>query len=158
MPLPELLRALERDADGEARAVIDRARAVAEKLESDAARECSELLARTARQHLDEAHRAADTRLAVAQREARARVLAARAAMLERVRQAIRAQLPARAEAMREQLARAAAAHGAGTRIDEPTGVVVELPSGTRVVVTLDALVARDWPALAASIVEEVAR
>lgn len=158
MPLPELLRAIERDAVSEAAAVVDAARTAAADLEAAAARERAELVARTSREHADVARRAADARIAAAEREARTRVLAARAAMLERVRAAITAQLPARADVMRDDLARAAASFGTGTRRDEPTGVVLELASGTRVVVTLAAVVERDWPQLAAAIVAEVQR
>lgn len=158
MALHELLRAIERDAASEASAVLDAARAAAAALEAEAARERTELVARTSRQHADVAQRAADARIAAAERAARTRVLAARAEMLERVRGAIAAQLPARADAMRDTLARAAVRFGEGTRRDEPTGVTIELPSGTRVVATLAALVDRDWPQLAAAIVAEVQR
>jgi len=156
--LGELLRALERDAADEARAVVDAARSAAAELEAVATRSRGDVIARAAREHGDAIRRAADATVAEAQRAARSRVLAARAAMLDRVRAEIAALLPARADALRARLARAAASYGEGIRHDEPTGVVIELPSGARNVATLEALVDRDWAALAATIVREAVR
>lgn len=156
MPLVDLIQALELEAAENIRALLDEARARAAASEASAARERAEQAERATRERCDACRTEADARLAAAHREARASVLAARAAMLDRVREAVRAQIPARAAEIAELLAAAAQActGGApGVRRDLPTGVVVELACGTQIVATLDALLDREWPALAAEIV-----
>lgn len=157
MPLADLMQALELEAAESVRAIVDDARARAAALEAAAARERAERSERATRERRDACRTDADARLASAHREARASVLAARAAMLDRVRDAVRAQLPARAGEVGGVLAAAAlacAGTAPGVRRDLPTGVIVELASGTQLVATLDALLYREWPALATVILE----
>ncbi len=157
MPLADLMQALELEAAESVRAILDDARARAAALEADAARERTERSKRATRERCDACRTDADARLASAHRDARARVLAARAEMLDRVRDAVRAQLPARASEIGDVLvtaAQACAGTTPGVRRDLPTGVIVELASGTQLVATLDALLDREWPALATAILE----
>lgn len=150
MPLADLLASLERDAADEIRAVTALADADVARIDAECARACGDQLAAAVRTATEEQRAAADTQLAEAERRWRKSVLEARAAMLARLRDAVRAELPALVdEALRARLAAAAAVHGEGTVRQVPTGVIVELPDGTRIDATLDALLDRLWPRLA---------
>ena len=151
MPLGELLQALERDADAEARAVTAAAEADVARIDAESARRCGEELARAVRAATEEQRLAADARLADAERQRRREILEARAAMLGRIRAGVHEELPRVIDdGLRAKLAAAAGEFGEGTSRDTPTGVVVELADGTRVDATLDAMLERAWPRLAA--------
>lgn len=159
MSLADLVQALERDAAQQIRVLLDTAAASAAQLEARAARQRDD----TSTHALDTWRAAcraqADDREATARRAARARVLVARATMLERVHAALLAMLPDYASQTRQALRRAALActtDPAASVQDVATGVVIELPTGTEIVATLEALVDREWPRLAAAIVARV--
>lgn len=159
MPLADLVQALERDAAAQIRSLLETASAHARALEDQAAHEREARASRAADTWRDECCASADERRAAAQQNARAEVLTERAAMLERVRAALLAQLPAYASRVKPALERAAqACAGArpGVRRETPTGVVIELATGTHLVATLEALVEREWPRLCAAIVARV--
>ncbi len=152
MALTDLVQALERDAAEQVRALLEAAASAAAHLEAQAARRRDEASTHALDAWRDECRAGADERAAKARRAARARVLTARAAMLDRVRAALLVQLPAVADRVRPALQRAAlACAGArpGVSREVPTGIVIELPNGTEIVATLEALVERDWPQLA---------
>lgn len=178
MPLPDLVRALERDTEAEVRAILAAGEAQAAQLEADGARARADLLARDAAEAATQHQARAATQLADVARASRHEVLAARAAMLARLREAVDAALPhllaadprLGASSLTAALACAdagpatlrcaptllAAARAAApptiTVVADPevaTGVVLELASGTRVDATLATLLAREWPRLA---------
>lgn len=183
MPLADLMQTLERDTAAQIRAVLAAAEANAAQVEADAMRSRDEQLARAAQHWCDECQCRADTQLATAQHAARTRVLEARAAMLDRVHEQVRALLPGYLAAVGEALATAAiecagerpgvlrctpalaeVAHRlapSSLRVEPAaavrTGVIIELAAGTQIVATLDALLAREWPRLAAAIVARIA-
>jgi vacuolar-type H+-ATPase subunit E/Vma4 len=178
--MTELLSALERDAQDEIRAIRDASAAEVARLDAEAARARAERRRRDHDAIAAELQPAADRRRDQAARAARGRVLAARAAFLARVRDATRAALPAalaaRADVLGprlvadaldaagdapagtlrcapsvERAARAAAPPRVRVVVDAAvTGVVIELERGVRVDATLDAIVERTWPDLAA--------
>ncbi len=170
MPLGELLHALKRDADAEVRAITAAGAAEVARIDAASTCACTDRLAIATRAFTDELQAAADADLATVERRTKRDVLVARAAMLERIRDAIRAELPpALDRALATRLLDAALAYaGPGTvrcapdvvvppRADltvvvDPsvTGVVLELANGTRIDATLDALLERAWPRLAA--------
>jgi len=150
MPLGELLQALERDADTEARAVMAAAEADVARIDAESARRCGEELARAVRAATEEQRLAADARLADAEHHRRREILEARATMLARIRTAVHEELPRLVDdVLRAKLAAAAGEFGEGTLRQTPTGVVVELADGTRIDATLDAVLERAWPRLA---------
>ncbi len=159
MSVASLVQALERDAAEQIRALLEIAAANVAQLEARAARRRDDASA-----HACEAWRAdcrahADERIATARRTARSHVLTARAAMLDRVRAAVTALLPAYADRARPALRRAALAAAGGRNgvaRDVPTGVVIELDTGTEIVATLEALLEREWPRLAAAILAQL--
>lgn len=159
MPLADLVQALERDAAAQIRSLLDTASAHARALEAQAAHDREDRAMRAANACREECRASADERRAAAQQTARAEVLTERAAMLERVRTALLAQLPAYASRVKPALERAAKAcagdRPAVTR-EVPTGVVIELATGTQIVATLEALVEREWPRLSAAIVARI--
>jgi hypothetical protein len=168
MPLANLIGALEQAAEAEALAVREAARVRVEQLEAEAARVRAERSAEAARSRGDVCQAEADQRLVAAQRATRARVLTARAELLERVHAAVRARLLAAVPRVASDLAQAALACGdgrarchpslapfvPGASVDEAlSGVVIDQPSGNQIVATLDALLAREWPRLAATVI-----
>jgi vacuolar-type H+-ATPase subunit E/Vma4 len=156
MPLADLVRALEQDAVAQARALLDAATARAGEIEAAAAHDRDDKITHDANACRAQCHAAADERIADAQQRVRATLLAARAEMLDRVRAALLAQLPAHTARVADNLARAARGCAGTAKYVErsvPTGVVIELESGTQLVATLEALVEREWPRLAAAIV-----
>lgn len=181
MALAELVQALEHDAAGQIRALLAAAQAQADQLEADASRGRDDAVARASDAYRAQCRADADARIADAQRASRTAVLAARAAMLDRVRAALRAELPARLDLAGDALVREAIAC-AGARpgvlrcppvlvararelapstlrvetAEVGSGVVIELASGTQIVATLDALLGRECPRLAAAIVAAV--
>lgn len=178
MALADLLHTLEQDAAGQVSAVLAHGEAAAAEVEAEARHSRDELLARAADEEQRVGQRAADARIAQAQHAARTRVLEARAAMLARVLDEVRAVLPAYVAAAGPALARAAVAH-AGTRegvvrcaaavvdqvpatlrieVSDVPGVVIELRNGTQIVATLDALLEREWPRLAAALLARLER
>ena len=171
MPLANLIGAIESAAAAEAIALRETARAHAEQLEGDAARVREERAASAARSRGDACQRDADQRIVAAQRATRARVLTARAELLDRVHAAIRARLLGAVPQVAPVLAEAALACGEGRARCHPSlapnvpgavldatisGVVIEQPSGTEIVATLDALLAREWPRFAATVINLV--
>ena len=182
MPLADLLRSLEQDAAGQVRAVLAHGEAAAEQVDTEATRSRDDQLARAAGEHRATCQCTADARIAQAQHAARTRVLEARAAMLARVLDDVRAALPASLPAAAPALARAAIAH-AGARegvvrctpaiVDDVraaaaahlhveassavrAGVVIDVAGGTQIVATLDALLEREWPRLAAALLAQL--
>jgi len=154
MPLGELIEALERDANAEVTAELAAAAAEAARTDAVAARARADRIASALATSRAEQHAVHDAHLAGATHRARTEVLRARAAMLERLRPAVRAMLPELARDPRVARVLRDAAHGcAGEspgRVEEtPTGIVIELDSGTRIDATLDALLEREWPRLA---------
>jgi len=179
--LADLLSTLERDAGAEVRAVRDAGLAAAAHIVDDATRVCAERRAR-ARDEIDTvAHGTAERELAVAATGARATVLSARAAMLDRARDAVRARMPQalvkNAAMLGPRFLAAAVACAGDARgtlrcapileaamrrapatlavVADPTlatGIRVDLEGGTTIEVTLDALLARDWPRLATEV------
>jgi vacuolar-type H+-ATPase subunit E/Vma4 len=156
VPLADLVRALEQDAAAQVRAVLDGAQARADEIAATAAHAREHTLAREAATCRQRCQAAADEKIAVAQQRARATLLAARAEMLERVRATLLAQLPVHTPRVAQALARAArSCAGDVTYVERsvPTGVVIELASGTQIIASLEALAEREWPRLAAAIV-----
>ena len=182
MALPELLRAFERDAEAELRAIRAAGEADARAIDAAAARARTEKIVAAASATAAEHRAQADAQVAEAMHRARGAVLVARGAMLGRVREAIAAELPALARevgdallavaiawagdepgvlrCMPEMAARAAELAPRSLRVEaDPlvtTGAVVELDAGTRIDATLAMLLDRDWPRLAAEAVRLV--
>jgi vacuolar-type H+-ATPase subunit E/Vma4 len=151
MPLADLLGALERDATDEAGAIAAVAAVEVARIDAASARACSDCLGNAVKIATDEQRALAGAVLADADRRQRRAVLEARAAMLERIGAAVRDELPALVDAaLRAKLAAAAARYGEGTLREVPTGVIVECADGTRIDATLDAMLDRSWPRLAA--------
>jgi len=177
--LADLLDAIEAEAAAQIRATVTTGDADAAQIDADAARARAERSDRETRSFAVEREALADRRLASARRTARAAVLTARAAMLERVRAVTRARLPgALDDAVGRSLlacamtctggvagvlrctpalvdaARAAAPTEVRVECDPAiaAGVVIELAGGTRIIATLDALLDREWPRLAAEV------
>lgn len=154
MPLGDLLEALKRDADAEVRAVTAAADADVARIDAESVRACSDCLAQAVRAATEEERVVAEARLAEADRRHRREVLEARAAMLERIRAAVKDELPRLLDdALRAKLRAAVDAYGEGTPRETPTGYVIELADGTRIDATLDAVLDRVWPRLAAEAV-----
>ena len=155
MALADLLRAFERDAEVEVRAIAERAAAEASRVTAAAERERGDRIATATRAFADERRAASDAEVAAAARAARTEVLEARAAMLERIRAAVSAELARRvAGELRlavalERSARAFASDETGEVRRGPTGGVLELAAGTRSDATLATLLDREWPQLA---------
>lgn len=155
MALHELLRVFERDTDGEVRAILDAGDAEAARVLAEAERERADRVATAVAAFARHEQAAADAQLAAGEHRARAGVLVARAAMLQRVREAIAVELQARfaSDPQLAELLDAAACACAGGEQGElarvATGVVLELPSGTRIEASLAAVLDRYWPRLA---------
>jgi len=172
MALEDLVRAFEREAAAEAAVIRARGTAEAAQLAAAATQERDGQIAAASTAFAAERRAAADRELAEGARALRAEVLAARTAMLDRLRAAVAARLPARVAEVGEALlasaltcvgdgdgvlrcapALAEVARRASRLRVEPdprvTGVVIELASQTTIDATLDALLARTWPALA---------
>lgn len=178
MAMGELLRALERGASDEARAIVAASAAEVAAIDAEAARACAERRREDRTAITASLEPAADARVAAAARAARTAVLDARAAMVARVQAATRARLPdlvaAQAETLGPRLvadaldaagpaptgvlrcapalepfARAAAPPTLRVIVDPAvTGAVIELGAIT-IDATLDALLDRAWPELA---------
>src|SRR3569623_1921324 len=84
MALADRLRACERDADVEVRAIAERAAAEASRVTAAAARERGDQIATATRAFADERRAVGDAEVAAAARAARTEVLEARAALLDR--------------------------------------------------------------------------
>lgn len=150
MALAELLLALQRDADAEVRAIEIAASEEAERIDADAARVCAARVATAVHELSAREQDKGSVHLAEVERRHRRLVLEARAAMLARLNEAVRAQLPGLVDApLRARFAVAAAAYGEGTRRDLPTGVVIDLPDGPTIEVSLDSVLDGAWPRLA---------
>jgi vacuolar-type H+-ATPase subunit E/Vma4 len=150
----DLLATLERDADAEVRATAVAAAAEIARIAEQSVRARDDALAIAVREATEREQALARVQLADVARRRRRTVLVARAAMLARVHAAVRAVLPTLVDgALRARLAAAAAAYGDGVRRDTPTGVVIELPDGTRIDATLDAALDRSWNRLASEAV-----
>ena len=178
MALAELLRVLEHDAATEVAAIRAAGAAEAARIDADSAAARGERVADALAAFAAQRRAALDAELAAVTRDARARVLAARAAMLDRIRGAVLGELPGlvagdpelaqavvaaalacvgdepgtlRCAPPLAELARAAAPPAIRVELDAAvaTGVVIELPSGTRIDATLAALLDRAWPTLA---------
>jgi vacuolar-type H+-ATPase subunit E/Vma4 len=150
MALADLLLALQRDADAEVHAIETAASEEAARIDADAAQVCAARLAAAVRELAVHEQDKGSAHLADVERRHRRVVLEARAAMLARLNEAIRACLPGLVDPpLRERFAAAAATYGEGTRRDLPTGVVVDLPDGPTVEVSLDSVLDGAWPRLA---------
>ena len=161
MPLADLVRALELDAAAQVRALLAGARARADEIEAAAGNGREATLAREIAASNAEYRASADDKVAAVRQRMRTTVLVARAEMLDRVRAALLAQLPAHLPRVAAALARAAQTCVGEAKYVEcrvPTGVVLELDNGTQIVATLEALVEREWPRLAAAIIELAAK
>lgn len=146
MALAALIETLERDTDAEVHATMDAARAEAERIERASANACDDRCAAATHAFTEELRAAADAQIAIVERIARRDVMITRAELLARVREAVCALLPSVLDdTLRAKLHEAA---GDGARA-VPTGYVAELPDGTLVEATLDAVLDRAWSRLA---------
>ncbi|HEU0032564.1 MAG TPA: V-type ATP synthase subunit E family protein [Kofleriaceae bacterium] len=173
--LADLLQAIEREADGQVAALRAEAEADVARIEQEAARARADRRDAASRHVIDELQARADLEVATAERTARTRVLAARAAMIDRLRTRVRDRLPdllddttgralvtaalagatAAAATLRcapilVELARSHAPPSVRVEpADELVGAILDRP-GMRIDATLDTLLDREWPALAA--------
>jgi hypothetical protein len=152
MPLSDLLQVLRADADLEVRDVMVARDAEIARIDAESLHACSERVHDAMSKLALERRAVADAEIAAIERAARTRTLFARAAMLDRLREAVRAELPSLVDEAFRARARASLS---GSR-DVPTGVVAELSDGTLVEATLEAVLDRAWPQLAAEAVTTV--
>ena len=150
MALPELLRALEREAVAEIAALREAARADADRLRADVAHRRDARIRAELDRHAATERALRDAEVAAVSRRARAAVLEARAAALERLRAAVVEALPAVLDdRLRDTLMSAARAIAGDDATYEPTPTGVRATRGTMVVeATLEAILARLWPRL----------
>lgn len=174
MALAELLAAIESEGAAQVRAVLAEGDAAAATVGADAQRARNARIDSERRAWSAQRQRVADVEIAEAAQHARAEMLSARSAMLDRIRDEICALLPGLVAETGRALLDAALACAGGPGVarcapqlapllppelrsePDPTlsGIEIELATGTRIVATLDALLEREWHALAAVALE----